>query len=169
MIFMKAMSERASKTLLLIESVMFLVPVSMLTLFYASFLVSMYRDAGLAKEPWLAHVAPAFTFLGVALQLCGWRLIAAFLIDGRPGIRRVARFYIGAASFGAALVAVSGLVVLLLMVFELELPDSLGLLSVNYVALPALIPFVHVMLERWRSRTADVPAANPDSVEPRAS
>ena len=140
--------------LLFIESLVFLVPVSLLTLFYAFFLIPMYRS-GLASEPWQAQAVPAFTFLGLALQLCGWRVIAAFLIDGRDGIRTISKGYIHAATLGAVLVAFSGLVVLL-MSLEFEIPDLFGVLSANYLALPALIPFTHVMVERWRSQKAHV-------------
>ena len=140
--------------LLFIESLVFLVPVSLLTLSYAVFLIPMYRS-GLESEPWGAQAVPAFTFLGLALQLCGWRVIAAFLIDGRNGIRAISKGYIYAITLGAALVALSGLVVLL-MSLEFELPDVFGLLSANYLALPALIPFTHVMLEYRRSQNAFV-------------
>jgi hypothetical protein len=148
------MEERTSKILLLIESLVFLMPVSLLTLFYALFLIPMYRS-GLASEPWGAQVAPVFTVLGLALQLCGWRVIVAFLVDGRGGIRAISKGYIHAITAGAALVALSGLVVLL-MVLELELPGPVVLLSVNYVAIPALIPFIHVMVERRASQRAHV-------------
>jgi hypothetical protein len=148
------MKERTSKIILFIESLVFLVPVSLLTLFYALFLIPLYRS-GLASEPWEAQAVPVFTLLGLVLQLCGWRVIAAFLVDGRDGLRRISKRYIYAIILGAALVALSGLVVLL-MLLEFELPDSFGLLSANYLALPALIPFTHIMLERWRSQRTDV-------------
>ncbi len=59
--------------------------------------------------------------------------------------------YIYAIVLGGVLVAVSGLVVLILLA-GVELPDSFGLLSANYLAVPALVPFIHVMVERWSSR-----------------
>ena len=148
------MKERTSKTLLFVESLVFFVPVSLLTAIYSIFLIPMYRS-GLAEEPWEAQVAPAFTFLGLGLQLCGWRVIATFLIDGRDGIRAVSKVYLYAIAAGALLAVVSGLVVLL-TVLGIELSDSFGLLSVNYVAIPALVPFIHVMAERWASQKADV-------------
>lgn len=148
------MKERTSKMLLFVESLVFLVPVSLLTLFYAVVLIPMYRS-GLASEPWGAQAAPAFTFLGLALQLCGWRVIAAFLIDGRDGLRAISKGYIHAITVGAVLVVLSGLA-FLLMVLEFEVPDFFGLLAVNYLALPALIPFAHVMLEWRRTQRTDV-------------
>jgi hypothetical protein len=158
------MSERLAKKLLCIEALIFLMPVSVITLLYAVLLIPMYQDAGLAKQPWQAHAAPVFTFLGLGLQLCGWRLIAAFVIDGRAGIRRVSSFYIHAVSLAAALVVISGLVALLLLL-ELELPDSAAVLLVNCTAIPALIPFLHVMVERWMSRRADVSRAEVRSAD----
>ena len=82
------MKERTSKQLLFVETAIFLVPVSLLTGLYALFLIPMYVSGGLLKEPLEAHTAPTFTLVGLILQLCGWRVIAAFLIDGRQGIRR---------------------------------------------------------------------------------
>ena len=110
----------------------------------------MYASGALLKEPLEAHTVPMFTFVGLILQLCGWRVIAAFLIDGRQGIRGVAPIYVYASVLGAAVVAASGLAVLLLLAgFERPL---LGLLSATYLAVPALVPFIHVMIERWHSR-----------------
>lgn len=159
------MSERISKRLLLIEAVIFLAPVSAVTGFYSMLLI-MHQHRGSGEDPWLAHVVPAFTFLGMGLQICAWRLIAAFITDGRAGIRRVSNFYIYAVSVGAALAVMSGLVILL-MVLELELPELVAVLLVNYVAIPALIPFLHVMVERWMSRRADVSSADVGRAEPR--
>jgi hypothetical protein len=142
--------ERTSKLLLLVETVIFLVPVSLLTALYALSLTAMYASGGLRTEPLEAHAVPIFTFVGLILQLCGWRVVAAFLIDGRQGIRAVATIYVYASVLGAAIVAASGLAFLLLLAgFERPL---FGLLSVNYLALPALVPFIHAMIERWHSR-----------------
>jgi hypothetical protein len=144
------MKERTSKLLLLVETVIFLVPVSLLTALYALSLTAMYASGGLRTEPLEAHAVPIFTFVGLILQLCGWRVVAAFLIDGRQGIRAVATIYVYASVLGAAIVAASGLAFLLLLAgFERPL---FGLLSVNYLALPALVPFIHAMIERWHSR-----------------
>jgi hypothetical protein len=148
------MKERTSKTLLLIESMLFLLPLSVLTGIYALFLVQMYKSGGLTQEPWQAHAASGFTFLGLALQICAWRVIAAFLHHGRDGIRRVAKLYLYAITAGAALVTISGGVVVLL-VLGIELPE-LAILSPNYLAIPALLPFLHVMLERWSSQRSSI-------------
>jgi hypothetical protein len=145
------MKERTSKMLLFAEALVCLVPVSMLTGLYALFLIPMYASGGLGREPFEAHAVPLFTVLGVVLQLCGWRVIAAFLIDGRQGIRTVPAIYIYAIVFGGLIVAASGLVVLTLLA-GVELPDSFGLLSANYLAVPALVPLIHVMIERWSGR-----------------
>lgn len=142
------MKERTSKKLLFVEALVCLVPVSMLTILYALFLIPMYVSGGFGKEPLEAHAVPLFTVLGVVLQLCGWRVIAAFLIDGRQGIRTVPAIYIYAIVLGGLVVAVSGLIVLIL-VAGVELPDYFGLLSANYLAVPALVPLIHVMIERW--------------------
>jgi hypothetical protein len=144
------MKERTSKQLLLVETILFLVPVSLLTGLYALFLVPMYSSGALLKEPLEAHAVPMFTVVGLILQLCGWRVIAAFLIDGREGIRAVAPIYVYASALGAVIVAASCLA-FLLMVAGFERP-LFGLLSVNYLAGPALVPFIHVMIERWHSR-----------------
>ena len=139
--------------LLFVEALVCLVPVSLLTVLYAVFLIPMYVSGGLGKEPLEAQAVPLFTVLGVVLQLCGWRVIAAFLIDGRQGIRTVPTIYIYAIVFGGLIVAVSGLVVLILLA-GVELPDSFGLLSANYLAVPALVPLIHVMIERWSGAAA---------------
>jgi hypothetical protein len=145
------MKERTSKLVLFIEATIFLAPVTMLTGLYGLFLVPLYASGGLGKEPLAAHAVPMLTVVGLILQLCGWRVIAAFLIDGRQGIQAVATIYIQASILGGVLVAASGLVVLV-MLAGVDLPDYFGLLSTNYVAVPALVPFIHVMIERWRSR-----------------
>jgi hypothetical protein len=144
------MKERTSKMLLLVEALVCLVPLSMITGLYAFFLVPMYFSGGFGKEPLEAHAVPVFTLLGVVLQFCGWRVIAAFLIDGRQGIRTLPAIYIYAIVFGGFLVAISGVVVLILLA-GVELPDSFGLLSANYLAVPALVPLIHVMIERRTS------------------
>lgn len=92
------MKERTSKQLLFVESIIFLVPVSLLTGLYALFLIPMYASGGLLNEPLGAHAVPLFTIVGLILQLCGWRI---------P----------------------------------------------NYLAVPALVPFIHLMIERWHSGT----------------
>lgn len=146
------MQERTSKQLLFVESIIFLVPVSLLTGLYALFLIPMYASGGLLNEPLAAHAVPLFTIVGLILQLCGWRIIAAFLIDGRHGLRTVATIYVYASVLGAVIVAASGLVVLL-MLTGFELADYFGFLTPNYLAVPALVPFIHLMIERWHSGT----------------
>jgi hypothetical protein len=144
------MKERTSKLLLSAEAAIFFVPLSLLTTFYALSLLAMYRSGGLLKEPPESHVVPMFTFVGLILQLCGWRVVGAFLIDGRQGLRAVPPIYVYASILGAAIAAVSGVAVLLLMAgFERPL---FGYLSVNYLAVPTLVPFIHVMIERWYCR-----------------
>lgn len=148
------MKERTSKQLLFVESIIFLVPVSLLTGLYALFLIPMYASGGLLNEPLEAHAVPVLTVVGLILQLCGWRIIAAFLIDGRHGIRTVATIYVHASVLGAIIVAASGLVVLF-MLTGFQLPDYFGFLTPNYLAVPALVPFIHLMIERWHSGRTD--------------
>jgi hypothetical protein len=150
------MKERTSKQLLFIETVVFLVPVLLLTTLYALSLIPMYTSGAL-KEPLETHIVSMFTFVGLILQLCGLRVIAAFLIDGRQGIRAVARIYVYASVMGAAIVAASGLAVLLLIAGYGH--PLLGNLSPNYLALPTLVPFTHVMIERLRGQRPRVVGA----------
>lgn len=140
------MKERTSQTLLLVESVTLLAPITLLTTIYSLALLSMY-GSGLSMEPVGAHMVAGSTFLGLILQLCGWRIVIAFLGKGRSGIARVPRVYFYVVSFGAILVLVS-LLLLILVIADLELPDYAHGLMVNYVAAPALIPCCHVLVER---------------------
>jgi hypothetical protein len=144
------MKESTSKLLLSAEAAIFFLPLSLVTALYALALFAMYRSGPLLNEPLDSHVFPMFTFVGLILQLCGWRVVGAFLIDGRQGLRAVPPIYVYASILGAALAVVSG-VAFLFVIAGFEHP-LLGNLSVNYLAVPALVPFIHVMIERWYCR-----------------
>ena len=140
------MKESTSQTLLLVEAVTLLAPITLLTTFYSLALLSMY-GSGLSREPAGAHIVAGFTFLGLVLQLCGWRIVIAFLGKGRRGIGEVPRMYFHVVCLGAFLVFLS-LLLLLLTVTGVELPAYASELMVNYMAAPALIPCCHVLAER---------------------
>lgn len=145
------MKERTSKLLLLVESIVLLVPVSMLTGVYAVTIVPRYMYGGIGRVSLEEHVISMLAVVGLIMQLCGWRIIAAFLSNGRRGIQAVPAIYIYAAVLGGVLVAASCLIVLIRM-SGIELPKSVGPLSVNYLAAPALVPLAHVLIERVGSR-----------------
>jgi len=162
------MKERTSQKLLLVEAITLLAPITLLTIFYSLALLAMYRN-GLSKEPAGTHVVAAFTFLGLILQLCGWRIVIAFLAKGRRGIADVPFLYFYVVGLGAVLVLVS-LLLLILAAAGVDLPTYAYELMVNYIAAPALIPCCHVLAERGFARQRNVTDSMPDHVlAPRAS
>jgi hypothetical protein len=154
------MKERTSQTLLLVEAVTLLAPITLLTTFYSLALLSMY-GSGLSGEPASAHIVAGFTFLGLALQLCGWRIVIAFLAKGRSGIADVPPIYFYVVSLGAFLVFLS-LLLLLLTATGVELPTNASELMVNYIAAPALIPCCHVLAERAFATRRNIADSAPD-------
>jgi len=162
------MKERMSQTLLLVEAVTLLAPITLLTTFYSLALLAMYGN-GLSREPAGAHVVAGFTFLGLILQLCGWRIVIAFLAKGRRRIAYVPRIYFYVVGLGAVLVLVS-LLLLILAATDVELPTYAYELMVNYIATPALIPCCHVLAERVFATRCNVADSMPvQVVAPRAS
>lgn len=156
------MKERTSQTLLLVEAITLLAPITLLTIFYSLALLTMY-GSGLSKEPAGAHVVAGSTFLGLILQLCGWRIVIAFLANGRRGIADVPRVYFYVVGLGAGLVLVS----LLLLIFaasDVELPTYAYEIMVNYIAAPALIPCCHALAERALATRLNVADSMPDQV-----
>lgn len=156
------MKERTSQTLLLVEAVALLAPITLLTTFYSLALLTMY-GSGLSREPAGAHVVAGFTFLGLILQLCGWRIVIAFLAKGRRGIAYVPRIYFYIVALGAVLVLLS-LFLLILAATGVELPPYAHELMVNYIATPALIPCCHVLAERVFATRCNVADSVPDQV-----
>lgn len=142
------MTEGRSKLLLAVEATLFLWPLTMLTASYSALLLALYWK-GFGSEPLEAHVAPIFTLLGLLIQFCGWWGILRFLYFGRSGLARLNKFCVGAMYLGAALAAVGGLAMVLMTVIEGT--TLLGLLSVNTFGLPALVPFIHLEIERRRA------------------
>jgi len=158
------MKERTSQTLLLVEAVTLLAPITLLTTFYSFALLAMY-GSGLSREPAGAHVVASFTFLGLILQLCGWRTVIAFLAKGRRGIAYVPRIYFYVVGLGAVLVLVS-LLPLILAATDVELPTYAYELMVNYIATPALIPCCHMLAERAFATRCNVADSMPGQWSP---
>lgn len=156
------MKERTSQTLLLIEAVALLAPITLLTTFYSLALLTMY-GSGLTREPAGVHVVAGTTFLGLILQLCGWRIVIAFLAKGRRGIAYVPRMYFYIVGLGAVLVLVS-LFLLILAATDVELPPYAYELMVSYIATPALVPCCHVLAERVFATRCNVADSVPDQV-----
>jgi lipid-A-disaccharide synthase-like uncharacterized protein len=156
------MKERTSQRLLLVEAVTLLAPITLLTIFYSLALLNMY-GSGLFRESAGAHVVAASTFLGLALQLCGWRIVIAFLAKGRRGIASVPRLYFYIVGFGAVLVLVS-LLLAILAATDVELPTYAYELMVSYVATPAMIPCCHVLAERAYATRCNVADSMSDRV-----
>ena len=139
------MKESHSKLLVLLESVVFLAPVSLVTGWYATVLASLYQG-GLANEPWSAQVVPAFAFAGLVLQGCAWWVVSVFVFRGRAGLASLHGVFVIAIHAGAALSVIGGLS--LLMSFVDGESSLLANLAINAFGLPALVPFIHVALER---------------------
>ncbi|RYD94472.1 MAG: hypothetical protein EOP50_09450 [Sphingobacteriales bacterium] len=147
------MKESHSKFLLIIESLLCLAPLTLLTAWYASFLVSLYQH-GLANEPLSRQIAPAFTFLGLTIQALGWWAIGVFLSRGRKGIVNLSKVSVIAMSLGALLAILGGLALSLMFVFGDS--SALAFLSINAFGLPALVPFAHLAVERGRASASSI-------------
>src|SRR5262245_50983117 len=130
------MNERASRSLLLLEAVVLLGPVTLVTAMYAWVALQLYAG-GLRSEPIEAHAAPVFTFAGLLIQVCGWRMIIAFLLDGRKGLLALHASYFWITSVGATVVLLA-IVVAVLSATEIDLPESAPLLGIGAMAAPAL-------------------------------
>jgi len=156
------MKERTSQTLLLVEVIILLAPITVLTTFYALALLAMYC-VGLSDEPAAAHVVPAFTFLGFILQLCGWRIVIAFIAQGRRGIADVPIAYFYVVALAAFLVLMS-LLLLILVAAGTELPTYAYGFTAGYLAAPALIPCCHVLAERAFAARRNVGKSMPEQV-----
>lgn len=142
------MTEGRSKLLLALEAAVFLWPLTMLTGLYSALLLSHFWH-GFGNEPIEQQIPSLFVFLGLLIQTCGWWGILRFLFLGRAGIARLNKFCVGAMYLGAVLAVVSGLTLVLTTVIEGS--TLLGLLQVNLFGLPALVPFIHLEIERRRA------------------
>lgn len=142
---MPLMIESRSKLLVLAEAVLFLAPVTLLTIWYSILLVGLYWY-GLADAPAGAHVAPAFTFIGLIIQIFAWWAVAVFLFRGRLGLSKLNSACVFAIYIGAVLVIVGGLSVMLNYIFKTSTT-----LNISAFGLPALIPFGHIALEHRRA------------------
>jgi hypothetical protein len=145
---MLPMKESHSKLLVLLESVIFLAPLSLLTGWYVIILVGLYQD-GLADEPVSAQIVPAFAFAGLILQALAWRVVFVFLLHGRAGIAKLHRVVVLMMYIGAVLAIVGGLSLLLSFVFEGS--PILSFLAINALGLPAIVPFAHIAVEHRRA------------------
>jgi hypothetical protein len=139
-----------SRALAAVELTVFLIPAS-----YRAVLgvVLLWLD------PFDTSVFPvgAFVLLLIAIAAMAglWRILGAFILKGRSGFQDIHRMWWWLATAGAFMVIVA-LPIRIWLENQPTLPfspmvDFLGYLSlVGYEGLYLLIPFAHVLIERWR-------------------
>jgi len=142
------MGEKNSRLVVLAEAILFLLPVTALTVWFCVSLVGTYQ-AGIGHHYRSTHLIPALAVTGLACQVFGWWAVGVFVLRGREGLARLGATCLAAIHFGALMAA--GGAVALVMVFWFGQSRFIGYFLVNAVALPALVPYAHVMIEHRRS------------------
>lgn len=131
------------------EIIFCLLPVTLMAGFYCAYCVLWYVTGVLWSAPIYAHAAPFFTFLGLYILFCGWKVSLIFLDHGRAGIASINKKLMATVWIGAILTTI-GLLILLLLILGIKLPTNLTIFYVNALAFPALLPFIHIIIERMK-------------------
>lgn len=135
------MKETYSKVLLIVEALVFLAPVTLLSLWLAAALVAS------AGEP--QGAAPLFALVAIAAIGCCWWAVGVFVIRGRAGIAKLGIGCVIALYAGAALAIAGGVAFAFAGIGDSSLYSTLAL---DVFGLPVLVPFVHLEIERRMAR-----------------
>lgn len=147
------MSERISRIVLAVEAIVICLPLTILFLVWG--LPSLaYFAARPSRPEAIGELVAGFAVL--AALLCGWRLVAAFVLRGRGVLRRLSVSW-WVLPLLAALLGV-GITIYNLTALVIE-PSWINLFGWG---LPLVVPLMHLCLER-RVRTSADPAVSTDA------
>lgn len=142
------MNEALSRGLAALQALLILLPLTLLAGFYLVFMAAVVWDTH-DLMPWYGYAAALLALAASGCLLCLWHAVLAFAVGGRAGLARVDRRAFAALVAGAC-IAVLGAVCALPAPW-LGLPEASTLYAVFAYGLPALLPALHVALERHRS------------------
>jgi general stress protein CsbA len=151
------MSERWSKLLVAVEALVLFVPVTLLAAL--SILGAIAFVLAAHMEPY--EQAQAIVYLiPVVPLIAGWMLIGRFLASGRAGLRSCGALLWWLAALGGAIVLAAICVGSSFDKHELEYEPTLGRWVLLYFrelafGLPALVPLVHLAIERRRQMSSN--------------
>jgi hypothetical protein len=138
------MSELNSRVFLATEAIVIGLPLTVL--FLAGVPTQFDHSVGLAKPD--ALIDRVSGVVALAALLCLWRLIAAFVVRGRAGLRQLSAYWWVLPIAGVALaVQVAGESWTAPVVERSWLNDFVW-------GLPLLVPLLHLIVERWLSTRA---------------
>jgi hypothetical protein len=141
------MNERLSQHIILVEALLFLLPLSLLSVWYAQLWIRLYHYAGLNEVSFDLGIISLFA--AIAIQALAWVVIARFMIGGRRALVDLSDRLFAVLS-ASSVVVVAGVLKTAAYSMNIPLPD-LGfgqLLDIAIWGTPALIPFSHIAIER---------------------
>ena len=139
------MSEFNSRVYLATEAIIIGLPLTLL--FLAGIPSQFDHSVGLAKPD--ALIDRVTGLVAMAALLCLWRLIAAFVVRGRAGLRELSAYWWVLPIAGAALtIQIAGEAWAAPVVERSWLNDFVW-------GLPLLVPLLHLGVERWLSTRAN--------------
>ena len=126
---------------MLAEIIVFLVPVTALAIAMCG--ITLFAAiVGRPVEPKNIYIG-ALSFLGLLSLASAWRLTLAFLSGGADKLTSVNAMHMILATVGAA-IALAGLLA--------WAAGNIGVISPFFFGVPALVPFVHLAVVRFRAR-----------------
>lgn len=149
------MREHASKLLLGVEMTILLAPVSYIAGLYLVLLASIYSSDASMPASADAHVVPMLVLLASCALLSGWWACLAFLLHGRTGLPRLHPVAVFATRLGGVMAIIGGASMAASFIWLQASPvfDMLGVLAFG---MPALVPLLHLEIERHCRRRAVV-------------
>ena len=122
-------------------------PLSIFAFVYAVISLFLFKGGAFQSDNIETFIAPVCTLIGCVILIFVWRVIAGFLLGGRGELAKLHSVYFIVCWFGA-LLAIHSLLTLLFF-SKNDSSDLLTTIAIaNSLSIPALIPFIHVFLER---------------------
>jgi hypothetical protein len=139
------MARFASIFLLVIESVVILAPLTLLSGGFAMDSLTRAYGVGIDAMPVSSIVMSVTYVAGFAFLLCAWVAVSSFLVGGRAALARLPRGLVNVLHVGATLPALGLLGLGISAMFGVDVLASVGTLAAG---LPALLPYMHLKVER---------------------
>ena len=148
------MNETPSRVLAALQALVIMAPLTLLAVFYLAFLVALLWETH-DLMPWYGYAVPPLVLAALGCLLCLWNAVLAFASRGRAGLAKVDRRAIAAIHLGGW-IAVFG-VACALAAHRLALPNPFALFEVFAYGAPAILPAVHMAIERHGSASLHAP------------
>jgi hypothetical protein len=144
------MRQWISKSILVVEVLVLLLPMTYLIALYMIMLGAVYWSELFNDLPAEAHSTPALILISAVTLAFGWYVCLGFLICGRPWLAKLGRVAVVILYCGAIL-ATFGTISYFIDISSLHVDWIKAVLretSILIFGVPALAPFVHLEIER---------------------